>query len=207
MDERAAEKEKHLYGLKWHDYRMLKPDTATLVFLNEFAKALTDFNELTGKSRYFSFLKSITKFDPEWIKKHRPQFWGTIEKLRHKADSGCFDYADFWKWAFEALNELGFQVTYLNAFLNIKLRLKIKERKAEHEESFIKRSESPYFRAENYVGSELQDDYYSYLVMATKHLNPTFRAETLHAFVGSGEISPVYLEQHSINYSIEGETV
>ena len=199
MLDRLQEKEKFLYGVKWHDYRMLTPDTATLAFMNEFAKALTEFNEATGKSRYFSFLKNIASFEPERLKVKRSRFWNTMSQLRQWADGHGFDYADFWSWGFAAFNELGFRATYVNAFLNMKLKLKIKEKKLEYDRHFVKRSESPYFRAENFVGSEIQTDYYDYLIYKISDRN------LLDKLADSGELHADYLSK-CLDDRVEKET-
>lgn len=199
MDKRQVEKEKYLYTVKWHDYRMLSPDTATLLFLKDWAQALTDFNEASGKTRYFAFLKNITSFDPAWLKRQKPQFWNTMEKLRQQADAGGFDYQDWWPWAFQALNDSGFQVTFLNAFLNIKIKLKVKERKAEYDRNYTKRSSSPFFRAENYTGNELQRDYYDYLIYKARNPNPAITKGALDMLVDAGELPVDYSSDCSID--------
>ena len=43
--------EKQLYEIKWHDYRHLTPDVATLVFIGEWAERYTEYNDFIGDSR------------------------------------------------------------------------------------------------------------------------------------------------------------
>ncbi len=190
----SIENEKLFYGFKWFDYRMLSIDTATVAFLNEFAKAQTSFNEDTGKTRYFSFFKNMSSFEPEYMRKYKTDFWNTLTKLRQWADGHFMYYPDFWAWAFRAFNDLSFNKCYLNAFLNIRLKMKIIEYKDEYTKNFIRKSELDFYKASNFTGLLLQCDYYDYLIAEVTKRYPMEYKGIFSKYVKDGIIDSAYLK-------------
>ena len=77
--------EKQLYETKWHDYRHLKPDVATLVFIGKWAERYTEFNEAVGNSRYVSFFKNYENFSLDYLKAKKKAFWKAMQDHRQWA--------------------------------------------------------------------------------------------------------------------------
>lgn len=188
------ENEKAFYGIKWFDYRMLSIDTATVAFLNEFAKCQTSFNEDTGKTRYFSFFKNMSGFEPTYMKKYKTDFWNSLVKLRQWADGHFMSYDDYWRWAFRAFNDLSFNKCYLNAFINTRLKMAVLDYKDENTTNFLKKSDLPYFKADNFTGNKIQCDYYDYLIRQIKARYPMEYDGMFAKYISEGTINQEYLK-------------
>jgi len=159
--------QKELFDTKFFDYRALAPDAATLFFMRDWAVAFTNYNEDLGRSRYWAFLKGFESFDLSYLKA-TPRF-KVHEKLRSFADAHGFRYDLFWQWAFEAHLHMGFQRTFENVFLSLRILKRALEMKRKHEENFITYATTDIFKPQNYRNLELQNDYYWYLVYEIKN--------------------------------------
>ena len=166
-------KEKELMETKWFDYRALAPDVATLVFMNEWAKAFCNYNERLGKTRHFYFLKSFERFDLGYLK-NKTRF-GYFTKLRQWADSHRMRYDLYWAWAFEVHENLGYGRTFESIFLGKRIKAGVLQKQKDFERDILIYSQHEIFRPDNYADYEIQDDYYWYLVDEVKKRNPKDR--------------------------------
>ncbi len=184
--------EKELYDMKWFDYRAMDPDTATLVFMHEYALRMREYNELLGRSRYFYILKSFKAFERDYLRNHR--LFKILEKLRPIADKHGMPYDKFWEFACEAHMNLGFKKTYVNVFLNKNILKKIKEDWEQYKKDFICYSKSTSLQPDNYQGFDIQKDYYEYLLGQIKTRYPASkRAEKLKLMLAQNKISKDFL--------------
>ena len=188
--------ERELFDTKFFDYRALTPDVATLIFMQDWATAFTNYNEDLGRSRYWAFLKSFESFDSSYLQTNAR--FRILGKLRHFADAHGFRYDLFWQWAFDAHLNLGFHKTWENVFLNSRILTKTIEMKREHEENFITYARSDIFKPENYRNLELQNDYYWYLIYEVKNRyhRDEFRSR-LRSLLEKGRLAEEFLGNNS----------
>ena len=192
-------RETSLFARKWFDYRPLSPDGATLAFFYAWAKALTQFNEYIGDSKWLNFLKRFESFKPDYLKRYHARYWRTMTKLRKWADKRGMPYDFYWTAAFEGFIELKFRYrffveSYLSERLNNDIWQKFTSRQ------IVLKSSLPFFRADNYQGWEVQDDYYHYLVreIMQTHGQPEIYLPHIERLVRDGEIAPEFLAEKSI---------
>ncbi len=104
-----------LYERKWFDYRPLTPDGATLAFFYAWAKALTQFNEYLGDSKWLNFLRRFEHFNPPYLKQHHARYWRSMNKLSNWADKRGMHYDWCWTAAFEGFIEPKFRFRFFLA--------------------------------------------------------------------------------------------
>jgi hypothetical protein len=201
--------EQELFKTKWFDYRMLSPDDATLLFMDEWRKALTSYNEhnvpsYRGKdgklhvmNGYTDVSKGYKSLNIEYLKTKKKTSWNLFTKLRQWADKQGFGYDKYWPSAFKAHEVLGFKNRLLNVFLNERIKAKVVERIDDYRQIKIKKAMSSAFKAENYEGTPLQDDYYEYLIDELKQRYPVRREEKLMKMVKEGEINKNFFKKYA----------
>ena len=187
--------ERELYELKWWDYRMLKPDVCTLSFMREWVKAAAEFNELVKGTRYINVLKRFKRFDLPYLRGH--EAWKVLQRLRQWADAQGMPYDHFWAYAYEAHIKLGFDRPYLPVFQNEHLLGMVKEAWQEAKRVRVIWAESPWFKADKYQASQMQDDYFGYLLREIKsHYSKAFAQETLVKCVREGTLPVAYFKRY-----------
>lgn len=170
---------------------MMTPRVATLAFTHEYLKAFVEYSKLMGDGPYIAVAisKKIDLKAPEkW--KH----WKTITKLRQWADEQGMKYWEFWELAFEGHIEIKLRNTFLNAFLNKRLRQWIINKYKVRFGYFIRYSESPFFKPEKYEGHRLQDAYYESLLAKYAKNPKNCTSEKILQLVEDGILSMDFLK-------------
>ena len=152
--------ERTLMESKWWDYKLVEPETATLIFIREYVHQVTRYMEELGRSRHTNVLKAFSAERPrEW------RHWNLAEATRMWCDSHGIAYDEFWAWATEEHLRGGWHMTFINAFCGEKMRKKVFERLEAARSQMMKVSRHPFFRAESYRrGCKLQNAYCHHLV-------------------------------------------
>lgn len=193
FDERA------LFDTKWFDYRHMTPHGCNLAFLLAYGTAFADFCETMGRRRYVNcFLqrhgKTESRYDPADPKAWSG--WKHIVELRCWADKNCMRYDDFWKFAFAAAIELGFQKFYLPFFKAKDILVEVLGKWDSLQDEIIVYSNSEMFTPKAYVGSEIQDDYYWHLVNSAKNIyGDRWQAKT-KTMMRDGKIPSPFFERY-----------
>jgi len=155
--------EDNLMKSKWWDYRLVSPDTATMMFIHSFGKRMPSYNERHGKSAYVHILKTLDLNEPKkWSN------WSTSQRLRRFCDAICMRYDEFWNWACEEHESLGHASMFMTAFGTECMRSRIQERMSSNRNNHIPVSKHPFFLAPAYKGCSLQIEYFGVLIEAIK---------------------------------------
>jgi len=200
MDERM------LYEKKWHDYRLLSPEGANFVFLQEFIAAYRAYSEIRRGTSYINPLSyKRKKKDPETGKPkttsvsvpvaeapYRWPSWKVLVELRQWADSRGMKYDNFWAWAFKATIECRHRFFAINYCKSKCVLGKIAE--YAKESKLIPLSKLPLFKPENYRGFEAQNDYYWYIVSSVREKYLGEYVEKLRTAAEDGLISWDFLQ-------------
>ncbi len=196
--------ERELYDTKWFDYYHLPPDVATLTFFFEWAKAITNFKESIGESRFVNVLKKYERLDIEYLKSHGTT-WKHVQNLRQWADQHGLEYRNYWSVAFIVATDLNFvrvlktktakhSTVFLSAFYNKNLKREVLRRIKEHRSQVIQKSDFWLFRAKHYKGYQSQRNYYNYLIEMVKQRYPTQIVDKVKIMVENKEISMSYFK-------------
>lgn len=199
MDERL------LFEKKWFDYRMLTPEAANLVFLRQFIDAYREYSIMrrgNGFVNPLSYRKRKKKGEAKSTVVSVPvgevstswPGWKTLVELRQWADSHCLRYEDFWPVAFRVLVARKIPSFSIHFCKNQKLLSQVlAELRAR---PMITLSSLGYFKPENYVGHELQNDYYWHIYRSILEKYTDGYKEKLKTAVDEGIISPAFFNDH-----------
>lgn len=176
-----------LYDLKWFDYMGLKPDEATIVNAGCFTEAFLRFEKHNQARKFYNVFQTFNlKNLGSW------KYYKVFTKHRQKADKFGLKYEDYWGLAWQAANDWGLVKLYPQIFFSNSIFTFIQEQVAEKYTTQIKKSRLTYFRAENYRGEQLQNEYYEYLLYEAKKRYRDRATQIVRSMVESGEISPVF---------------
>ena len=184
-----------LYQSKFFDYRPVSPDVATMQFMYAYGKAMEIYNDTLGYTKYRHILKAFDKMELGALKE-KTQF-KSLASLRRWADRHGMPYDLYWSYATEAHLQLKFDKTYINVFSHKKIRAYVLEKWESRRRQVVIRSDSHFFKAENYQGFQVQKDYYEYVIdgVFEKH-NYRDAGYKLADLVRAGELDEVFVTNH-----------
>jgi hypothetical protein len=149
---------------KWWDYRLVDEETATLMFILSYAKIVSEYNERCGRSRHMNLLKGFCL--------DNPQLWGrnyaTLRNLRCWCDKQGTRYDEYWQWAVEIHETLGFHNYFVTTYACSAVKERVIIKQAENRRVFIPVSQHPFFRSAGYKGCLLQDAYFTELTRTVR---------------------------------------
>lgn len=185
-DIKKHQAESELFEKKWFDYRFLTPDEATAVLIGAFSKTQTTYDETT---RYVNIAKGLNLLNPSaW------SGWKWFEKIRVFADTHCLQYNLLLEHAFEARCRLGFPNNFVQVISHNKVLDAALESIFENSASIIRESNWKIFRAENYRGHKIQNEYYEYLLSEVLcRYGKTKSTDVLRSMISEGKMHRDFL--------------
>lgn len=202
--------ERELYDLKWHDYRMLSPDVATLLFINEYSRTKRwmlvdnegidprDVEKLSVLDGNATARKKNPRAAFDFTNLRNWRFWKIFEKLRRWADEMHFRYDFFWEYAFRAHREMKYKFSSPSVFCSEALLDKVLDFRDERAATQITLSELPVFKADNYGDTEIQNDYYYDLLgtLRQKYQSDRVYNARINTLINDGVVSKEFLRKY-----------
>lgn len=171
---------------KWFDYRFLTPDEATALLIGAFKKTQAIYDDTT---LYVNIAKGLN-----FLNLRSWSGWKWFEKIRLFADANCLQYNFLLENAFEARCRIGFPNNYVQSISHEKVLNAALESILDNSVSIIRESKWKIFRAENYKGHKIQNDYYEYLLSEVLcRYGKTKSTGVLRSMIESGKMHREFL--------------
>ena len=144
----------------WFDYRLITEQDAFLYFVRCFDYAFISYEKKVRLRKYRNYLTQLNKISQieNW------KWYNTMQILKKIADSYDITYPDYWHFAFNTIIDWNFRQIFPNVFKNQDLQKNIIKKEKSKYKQEIKISSNEYFLEDNFVGDDLQKEYYTYLL-------------------------------------------
>lgn len=194
--------EKTLYTKKWFDYRPYMPDTASLLFVNEWVAAFDRLLVKMGFNHFEDNGKVIEKPFPfaqgslVYLKaRNQGEDWKMFTRLRQAADANCLPYWIFWNVGLQTMIDYdGFEFG-LQAFNDsMLLGSTVDHAQARFNDGPIVFARMPFLQPHKYTGTQIQRAYCDHIVDRVKNKYVSRAHEILEKLAGD-KLPLAYMEE------------